>query len=47
MILQTISNVGFVEGVILARSLNIPPPIPLPTIAQQQAEQPKNPSYIA
>lgn len=47
MILQTISNVGFVEGVILARSLNIPPPIPLPTITQQPAQQAKNPSYIA
>ena len=47
-ILQTISNIGFVEGVILARSLNIPPPIPLPTIAQQQpTQQVKNPSYIA
>jgi hypothetical protein len=49
MILQTISNVAFIEGVLLARSLNIPPPIPLPTIQQQQDinRLKGNPSYIA
>jgi hypothetical protein len=33
VILQSISNVVFVESVILCRTLNIPPPIPLPKIA--------------
>lgn len=49
MVLQTISNVAFVEGVILARSLNIPPPIPLPAIQQQNEMKGKapSPSYIA
>ena len=49
MILQTISNVAFIEGVLLARSLNIPPPIPLPTIQQQQDMNRMKgpPSYIA
>ncbi len=50
LILQTISNVGFLEGVLMSRSLNIPPPIPLPNVmAQQQQgkESRANPSYIA
>jgi hypothetical protein len=53
MILQTISNVGFLEGVIISRSLNIPPPIPLPNVMAQQQQQQQakdskvNPSYIA
>jgi len=47
-ILQTISNVGFMECVILSRSLNIPPPLPLPTVSQPQEKVEKlNPSYIA
>lgn len=47
MILQSISNISFIEGVFLSRSLNIPPPIPLPSIQQQEAPKGKNPSYIA
>ncbi|MGC8936198.1 MAG: hypothetical protein ACP5KV_02375 [Candidatus Methanomethylicaceae archaeon] len=48
-LLQTIANVSFVEGVILARSLNIPPPLPLPTIPQptESREGSARPSYIA
>ncbi len=49
-ILQSISNISFVEGVILSRSLNVPPPLPLPTIAPQVARETKTgpgPSYIA
>jgi len=38
VIMQNISNVGFVESVVLSRSLNIPPPLPLPTIQQQQQQ---------
>jgi hypothetical protein len=49
MILQTISNIGFLEGIVMSRSLNIPPPIPLPSVmAQQQGKETKvTPSYIA
>ena len=32
IILQSISNIVFLESVILCRTLNIPPPIPLPKI---------------
>jgi len=32
MLVQSISNVAFVESVILSRTLNVPPPIPLPQI---------------
>jgi len=47
-ILQTIANVSFLEGIMLARSLNIPPPIPLPALAQQEGkESGVRPSYIA
>jgi hypothetical protein len=48
-ILQTISNIGFMESIMLSRSLNIPPPLPLPTINQQPPppELSKSPSYIA
>ncbi|MBC7120630.1 MAG: hypothetical protein H5T33_03500 [Candidatus Methanosuratus sp.] len=47
VVLQSISNISFIEGIFLARSLNIPPPIPLPTIQQQEAPKGKSPSYIA
>lgn len=32
LIVQSISNVSFVETVLISRTLNIPPPIPLPQI---------------
>ncbi len=32
MVVQTISNVVFLESVLISRTLNIPPPIPLPKI---------------
>ncbi len=49
-ILQTISNISFVEGVMLSRSLNVPPPLPLPTITPQEMGERRagpSPSYIA
>jgi hypothetical protein len=33
IVIQSISNVVFIESVIVSRTLNIPPPIPLPQIA--------------
>ena len=34
VIIQSISNVVFIESVLIARTLNIPPPIPLPQITE-------------
>jgi hypothetical protein len=34
IIIQTISNISLIESVLLARTLNIPPPIPLPMIPE-------------
>lgn len=45
-ILQSVANASFVEGVIIAKSLNIPPPIPLPIISHSSDEK-KDSSYIA
>jgi hypothetical protein len=34
VIVQSISNVVFIESVLISRTLNIPPPIPLPQITE-------------
>jgi hypothetical protein len=34
VVVQSISNVVFVESVLISRTLNIPPPIPLPQIGE-------------
>jgi hypothetical protein len=34
VIVQSISNVVFIESVVISRALNIPPPIPLPQIPE-------------
>ncbi|MCW4025800.1 MAG: hypothetical protein NWF01_12345 [Candidatus Bathyarchaeota archaeon] len=34
IVIQSISNMVFIESVIVSRTLNIPPPIPLPQIAE-------------
>jgi hypothetical protein len=39
MVIQSVSNVVFIESVLISRTLNIPPPIPLPQIG----EAPKQP----
>ncbi len=39
VVVQSISNVVFIESVVISRTLNIPPPIPLPQIG----EPPKQP----
>jgi hypothetical protein len=48
VILQSISNIVFLESVLICRSLNIPPPIPLPKInpATQQKKR-SEPTYRA
>ena len=48
VILQSVSNIVFLESVLICRSLNIPPPIPLPKIgsAPQQKKR-SEPTYRA
>jgi hypothetical protein len=47
IIVQSISNVAFVESVMISRTLNIPPPIPLPQITDTKAQAAgKKPSEI-
>jgi hypothetical protein len=40
MIIQSISNVVFIESVSISRTLNIPPPIPLPQIPEANTKPP-------
>lgn len=50
IILQSISNVVFLESVMISRTLNVPPPIPLPQIGQAPqvpAKKPSDMSYSA
>jgi hypothetical protein len=42
IIMQSISNVVFIESVFISRSLNIPPPIPLPQIPQAGVKPPSS-----
>ena len=46
-IIQPISNVVFVESVLISRTVNIPPPIPLPQIPQMGKKKQPEPSYRA
>lgn len=47
IIIQSISNVAFIESIVITRTLNIPPPIPLPQIppAAVEGKKPAEPSY--
>lgn len=48
IIMQTISNVVFIESVFISRTLNIPPPIPLPRIPlKKPAEKKERLDYSA
>jgi len=47
IIVQSISNVVFLESVIVCRTLNIPPPIPLPKIPPVTKKEPSEPTYRA
>jgi hypothetical protein len=44
IVLQSISNVAFVESVVISRTLNVPPPIPLPQIPAEGKQPGKKPS---
>jgi len=45
-LLQTITNVSLIEATMLSRTLNIPPPIPLPGLPPQQKPDKERPSYV-
>jgi len=47
IVIQSISNVAFLESVIICRTLNIPPPIPLPKISVSPKKKPSEPTYRA
>ncbi len=47
IVMQTISNIAFLESVIVCRSLNIPPPIPLPKISPNIQKKRSEPTYRA
>lgn len=47
VIVQSISNTAFLESVIITRTLNIPPPIPLPKVPAVEEKKPSEPSYRA
>jgi len=45
ILIQSISNVVFIESVVISRTLNVPPPIPLPQITQPKPPD-KKPSEM-
>jgi len=47
VVIQSISNTVFVESVIISRTLNIPPPIPLPKIPPVKEKKRSEPTYRA
>jgi hypothetical protein len=50
IIMQSISNVVFIESVLISRILNIPPPVPLPQIPEagkQPSSKPQGRDYSA
>jgi len=50
MIVQAVSNVAFLESILISRILNIPPPIPLPQVTPPEGtgkEKSTPPSYRA
>ena len=47
IVLQSISNIVFLESVLICRSLKIPPPIPLPKISAAPKKKRAEPTYRA
>jgi hypothetical protein len=47
IVIQSISNIVFLESVIISRTLRIPPPIPLPKIPSVEKKKMPEPSYRA
>lgn len=47
IIVQSISNRAFLESILISRTLNLPPPIPLPQIPPMKKKKLSEPSYRA
>jgi len=47
IVVQSIFNAAFLESVIITRTLNVPPPIPLPKIPPVEKGKPSEPTYRA
>lgn len=45
-LLKSITTVSLTEATVISRSLNIPPPIPLPDFPQQPKPDKERPSYV-
>lgn len=45
-ILQSITSASLIEATVVSRSLNIPPPIPLPSVQKQPKPDKEPPSYV-
>lgn len=43
VLIQSITNTSLIEATVLSRSLNVPPPLPLPTLPPKKPEEP---SYV-
>lgn len=46
LLLQAITNTSLVEATVVSRSLNIPPPIPMPSVPAPQKPDKERPSYV-
>lgn len=46
IVIQTITNASLIEATMLSRSLNIPPPIPLPVMVPESKPDKERPSYV-
>ena len=46
ILLQTITNASLVEATVISRTLNIPPPIPLPSLPKFEPKKEEKPSYV-
>jgi len=46
LLLQAITNTSLIEATVVSRSLNIPPPIPLPSVPFPQKSDKERPSYV-
>ncbi len=46
MLLQAITHTSLVEATVISRTLNIPPPVPLPGVGAPQKPDKERPSYV-
>ncbi|MDI6642820.1 MAG: hypothetical protein QMD95_02065 [Candidatus Hodarchaeaceae archaeon] len=46
ILLQAITNTSLIEATVISRTLNIPPPVPLPGVHAPQKPDKERPSYV-